>query len=55
VEERVGAVWRAALPAVTGEDRAEALDALVAAAIEATGWLRAAGVHPATTAFPGAP
>jgi hypothetical protein len=55
VEERVGAVWRAALPAVTGEDRAEALDALVAAAIEATGWRRAAGVHPATTAFPGAP
>lgn len=55
VEERVGAVWRAVLPAATGEDRAEALDALVAAAVGATGWRQAAGVDPATTAFPGAP
>lgn len=55
VEERVGAVWRAALPVVTGEDRAEALDALVAAAVEATGWRRAAGVVPVTVAFPGRP
>jgi hypothetical protein len=55
VEERVGAVWRAALPAVNGQDRAEALDALVAAAIEATGWRRAAGVDPATIPFPGRP
>ncbi|MPZ25650.1 MAG: DUF4439 domain-containing protein [Micromonosporaceae bacterium] len=55
VEERVGAVWRAALPAVTGDDRAQALDALVDTALRATGWRLAAGVEPATTAFPGAP
>ncbi|HEY8471375.1 MAG TPA: ferritin-like domain-containing protein [Natronosporangium sp.] len=55
VEERVGAVWRAALPATTGEERAEALAALVDAAIRATGWRRAAGVEPATVAFPGEP
>lgn len=55
VEERVGAVWRAVLPAVVREDRVEALAALVDAAIRATGWRRAAGVEPATVAFPGAP
>lgn len=55
VEERVAAVWRAALPAVTGADRAPALDALVDAAVRATGWRRAAGVVPATIPFPGRP
>jgi hypothetical protein len=55
VEERVGAVWRAALPAVTGPDREGALDGLVDAAVRATGWRLAAGVEPATVPFPGAP
>jgi hypothetical protein len=55
VEERVGAVWRAVLPAAGPADRADALDALVDAAIRATGWRAAAGVEPATVAFPGAP
>jgi Domain of unknown function (DUF4439) len=55
VEERVGGVWRAVLPAADRADRAEALDALVDAAIRATGWRRATGVEPGTVAFPGAP
>jgi len=55
VEERVGAVWRAVLPAAGRDDRTEALAALVDAAIRATGWRQAAGVEPGTVAFPGAP
>lgn len=55
VEERVGALWRAALPAVTGPDREQALAGLVDTAVRATGWRLAAGVEPATTAFPGTP
>jgi hypothetical protein len=55
VEERVAGVWRAALPAVSGADRVRALDALVDAALRATGWRLAAGVEPATVPFPGAP
>jgi uncharacterized protein DUF4439 len=53
VEERVGAVWRANLPAAGREDRTEALAALVDAAVRATGWRIAAGVAPPTVAFPG--
>ena len=55
VEERVGAVWRAALPEVTGVDREQALVALVDTAVRATGWRRMAGIEPATVAFPGRP
>jgi len=55
VEERVGAVWRAALPRLAGPDRRPALDALVDTALRATGWRAAAGVEPATVPFPGAP
>jgi hypothetical protein len=55
VEERVGAVWRAVLPAATREDRTEALDALVDAAVRATRWRLAAQVAPPTVAFPGEP
>lgn len=55
VEERVAAVWRAVLPQVAAGDRATALDALVDAAVRAASWRVAAGVEPATTAFPGAP
>jgi hypothetical protein len=54
VEERVAALWRAVLPEVTGDERGQALDALVDAAVRATGWRLAAGVEPATVAFPGA-
>jgi hypothetical protein len=53
VEERVAAVWRAALRDVTQDDRRLALDALVDAAVRATGWRRAAGIEPATVPFPG--
>lgn len=53
VEERVAAVWRAALAASDGTARAEALDALVDAALRAAGWRAAAGVAPATVPFPG--
>lgn len=53
VEERVAAVWRAVLPAAGHEDRAEALDALVDAAVRATGWRAAAGLAPTTVPFPG--
>lgn len=55
VEERVATVCRAALPAVTGPDREQALDALVDAAVRATAWRVADGVEPATVSFPGAP
>lgn len=55
VEERVAAVWRAVLPETTGTSRTEALDALVDAALRATGWRRAAGQLPVTVPFPGAP
>lgn len=55
VEERVAAVWRAALPATGGTTRAEALDALLDAAVRATRWRTAAEVAPATVPFPGEP
>lgn len=54
IEERVAAVWRAALPEVTRDDRVLALAALVDAAVRATRWRMAAGVTPATVPFPGA-
>lgn len=53
VEDRVAAVWRAVLPAVAAEDRRDALEALVDAAVRAARWRLAAGVEPAITAFPG--
>jgi hypothetical protein len=55
VEERVAAVWRAALPETAGTARADALDALVGAAVRATRWRMAAQVTPPTVPFPGAP
>lgn len=55
VEERVAAVWRAALPATAGATRAEALDALVDAAVRATRWRVSAESAPATVPFPGDP
>lgn len=55
VEDRVAAVWRAALPATDGTVRAEALDALLDAAVRATQWRAAVGVTPPTVPFPGTP
>jgi hypothetical protein len=53
IEERTGAVWRAALPDTTDADRATALAALTDCAVRATRWRRRAGVSPATIPFPG--
>ncbi|HEX5543379.1 MAG TPA: ferritin-like domain-containing protein [Micromonospora sp.] len=55
VEERTAAVWRAALPATTGNQRAQALDGLTDCAVRATRWRRLAGMTPPTVAFPGGP
>ncbi|MFC0529645.1 ferritin-like domain-containing protein [Phytohabitans kaempferiae] len=53
IEERTAAVWRAALPATAGADRATALAGLTDCAVRATRWRRRAGVAPATVPFPG--
>lgn len=55
IEERVAAVWRLALAETTGADQALALDALVDAAVRAAKARLAAGMTPATVAWPGAP
>jgi hypothetical protein len=55
VEERTGAVWRAALPATAGAQRTSALNGLVDTAVRATRWRRLAGIAPATVPFPGRP
>ncbi|GII20607.1 ferritin-like domain-containing protein [Planosporangium mesophilum] len=53
VEERCAAIWRQALPTVTGDDRRLAVDALVDCAVRATKARTLAGVKPATVPFPG--
>ncbi|MGC9666394.1 ferritin-like domain-containing protein [Planosporangium sp. 12N6] len=53
VEERCAAIWRQALPEVTGDDRALAVDALVDCAVRAAKARTLAGVKPATVPFPG--
>ena len=53
VEEKAGAVWRAALGATVGAQRRQALDALTGCAVRATRWRRFAKVDPITVAFPG--
>lgn len=55
IEERTGAVWRAALPPTSGTERTMALDALTDCAVRATRWRRTAGISPTTVAFPGRP
>jgi hypothetical protein len=55
VEERTAALWRAVLRETTGADRRQALTALTDCAVRATRWRRAAGIAPATVAFPGVP
>lgn len=53
VEERTAAAWRAVLPETSGDQRREALDALIDCAVRATRWRELAGVTPVTVAFPG--
>lgn len=55
VEERVAVVWRAALPAVTLDDRGLVLEALTDTAVWATRWRLLAGIEPPTVPFPGQP
>lgn len=55
LEERLAAVWRAALAAVTDlPDRQLALAALTDAAVRAVGWRLSVPGAPATVPFPGA-
>jgi hypothetical protein len=51
----VAQAWRAAVRATAGADRATALSALSASAVQATKWRRRAGITPLTIAFPGKP
>jgi hypothetical protein len=53
LEEGAAGAWRQALGMTTGEDRKIALDALTAAAVQATRWRVAAGIVPVTVPFPG--
>jgi Domain of unknown function (DUF4439) len=53
VEERCAGIWRQALPDVTGDDRALAVDALTDCATRATRARLIAGVRPATVPLPG--
>lgn len=55
IEERTGAVWRAALATTTGEERGRALAGLTDCAVRATRWRRSAGITPVTVPFPGRP
>jgi hypothetical protein len=53
IEERTAAIWREAMPDLTGADRQLALDAVVDGAVRATRIRRASGVNPVVVAFPG--
>jgi hypothetical protein len=53
VEERTAALWRAAVAGTTGADRQFALNTLMAGAVRAAAFRRAAGAFPGTIAFPG--
>ncbi|GAB3801653.1 ferritin-like domain-containing protein [Micromonospora zhanjiangensis] len=55
IEQRTAAVWRAALPGTTGDQRTAALNGLIDCAVRATRWRRAAGATPVTVPFPGTP
>jgi hypothetical protein len=52
IEERTGDLWKAALGAVTGDDRHRALDALTDCALRAARFRRAAGQNPGTVPLP---
>jgi hypothetical protein len=53
VEERAAALWRAAVAATTGVDRQFAINTLIAGALRAAAFRRAAGAYPGTVPFPG--
>jgi hypothetical protein len=53
LEEGTAGAWRDALAGTEGDDRAFAVDALIASAVQATRWREAAGIVPTTVAFPG--
>jgi hypothetical protein len=53
VEERASALWRTAVAASIGPTRRTALDALIAGAVRAAEFRRAAGAYPGTVPFPG--
>jgi hypothetical protein len=55
VEESTAGAWRSILALTAGPERKLALDALMAAAVQATRWRERAGITPSTLAFPGAP
>ncbi|MEV6487679.1 ferritin-like domain-containing protein [Actinoplanes sp. NPDC051633] len=55
IEDGVAQAWRAAVRTTAGADRASALSALSASAVQATKWRRRAGIKPLTIAFPGKP
>jgi hypothetical protein len=52
IEERTGAVWRATIAEVGGDDRHRALDALTDCALRAARFRRAAGQTPGTVPLP---
>jgi hypothetical protein len=52
IEERTGAVWRAALPGLSGDQRGFALDALTDCALRAARWRRVAGQTSGTVPLP---
>ena len=54
-EDATALAWRGVIGLASGEERRLALDALIAAAVQATTWRRLAGVTPTTLAFPGSP
>lgn len=53
VEERSAALWRAAMVTADPADRLSPLNSMVAAAMRAAAFRRAAGASPGTVAFPG--
>jgi len=55
IEERTAVAWRAVLAETEGDDRRLAVEALIDCATRATRARRAAGITPATVAFPGRP
>ena len=55
VEDATATAWRSVLGQATGSGRKAALDALMAAAVQATRWRELAGITPATLPFPGSP
>jgi hypothetical protein len=53
LEDGAAGAWRTALGGTDGNDRKLAVDALIACAVMATRWRKAAGISPVTVSFPG--